>query len=69
MLYASSGSQYSPFNRFAYTQAELSDEEVTKTPIIAEFFLCNWNSKNNYSGCLYSATADGVTVINNYNFR
>ena len=68
-LYAGSGSQYSPFSEYAYTPAQMSDSSVTKKSITAEFLLCNWNSKSSYSGCLYNITVDGITIINDYNFR
>ncbi len=56
-LYCSSANQYSWLAAFDGREVEL------------EIAVCNWNAKNYYTGCVISATVDGVKHINELNFN
>lgn len=56
LLYSSNGSQYSWLKEFV-------DEVLT-----IEIAPVNWNSKNNYRGCIVSVSNGEKTVVNNFNF-
>ncbi len=56
-LYCSNSNQYSWLAAYEGQVVEL------------ELALCNWNDKNYYTGCVISATVDGVKTINDLNFR
>ncbi len=55
-LYCSSANQYSWLKAYAGKEVEL------------ELAVCNWNDKNYYTGCVISATVDGVKTVNTLNF-
>ncbi len=56
-LYCSNASQYSWLSAYEGQVVEL------------ELMLCNWNDKNYYTGCVISATVDGVKTLNELNFQ
>ena len=56
-LYSSSANQYSWMFAYAGKQVTL------------EIALCNWNDKAYYTGCVISATCDGVKTLNTLNFN
>lgn len=56
-LYSSGAGQYSFLEDYV-------DKEVT-----LELAICNWNSKNYYTGCIISVTYNGVKVNNTLNFN
>ena len=56
-LYCSSANQYSFLEQYAGEQVTL------------ELAMCNWNSKDYYTGCVISVTKDGVKTINTLNFE
>ncbi len=56
-LYCSSANQYSFLKQYA-------GQEVT-----LELAICNWNSKNYYTGCVISATYNGVKTMNTLYFN
>lgn len=56
-LYCSSANQYSFLFDFAGKTVTL------------ELAICNWNSKDYYTGCVISATCDGQKVMNTLNFN
>ncbi len=56
-LYCSSANQYEFLKQFA-------DQEVT-----LELAICNWNSKNYYTGCVVSVTSNGTKIVNTLNFN
>ena len=55
-LYCSSADQYKFLKQYAGQQVTL------------ELAMCNWNSKSYYTGCVISATKDGVKTNNTLNF-
>ena len=55
-LYSSSANQYSFLKQYAGVQVTL------------ELAMCNWNSKDYYTGCVISVTKDGVKTNNTLNF-
>lgn len=56
-LYCSNAGQYEFLKPYA-------NQTVT-----LELAMCNWNSKNYYTGCVISVTKDGVKTINTLNFN